>query len=111
MQLNSTATGSTDIIRYFYSSEIMKYSEWIDCSAYSQYYYFIKNLSASDIELNLFISPDKTLSVIDSETLIIKPDETIYLVPLRQSRYVRVGFNNVDSTEQNYIEIWFQAIN
>lgn len=85
-----------------------KYSNWIDCTNFDEFYYFIRNLGSSEIEISLEISPDKNMKYIDSGPYIIKPKEVSYHMPLRYSKYIRVKYKNISSSS-NKVKIWFQA--
>lgn len=98
-----------DIVKDYYSYSITNYSDWIDCCNLNKYYYFIKNLGIIDVVAYIEISPDKNLVYRDSDEIIIKSLQVSYLQPLRESRYIRFSYNNLNSTSTNLITSWFQA--
>lgn len=98
-----------DIVKDYYSSNVINYSEWIDCTCLNKYYYFVKNLGYSDVVVYVEISPDKNLVYKDSDQIIIKSSQVSYLQPLRESRYIRFSYRNSNSANTNLITAWFQA--
>lgn len=86
----------------------VRYSEWIDCSSLSNYYYFIKNTGDSDVVVSIEISPDKKLIFQDSENLLVKAKEVSYMQPMRESRYVRLSYKNL-SNSYSLIKVWLQG--
>lgn len=105
----SASYGIVDIVKDYCSTNILKYSDWIDCASFDKYYYFIQNLGHDDIETYVEISPDKKLVYTDSDKIIIKSCEVSYLQPLRDSRYIRFSYKNLNPAGVNLINSWFQA--
>jgi len=98
-----------NIVKNYYSSSILNYSDWIDCTSIDKYYYFVKNLGNSDIEAYIEISPDQNLVYKDSDQIIIKSSQVSYFQPLRESRYIRFSYRNLNSAGTNLITAWFQG--
>ncbi len=101
--------GIVDIVKDYCSTNILKYSDWIDCASLNKYYYFVKNLGYSDVEAYIEISPDKKLVYTDSDKIVIKSCEVSYFQPLRESRYIRFSYRSISPEGVNLITSWFQA--
>ena len=98
-----------NIIKNYYSNSILNYSDWIDCTSLDKYYYFVKNSGNSDVETYIEISPDKDLVYKDSDQIVIKSLQVSYFQPLRESRYIRFSYKNLNASGTNLITAWFQA--
>ncbi len=98
-----------NIVKNYCSSSILNYSDWIDCTSLDKYYYFVENLGSSDVEAYIEISPDRNLVYRDSDQIIIKSSQVSYFQPLRESRYIRFSFRNLNSAGTYLINAWFQG--
>lgn len=98
-----------NIVKDYYSTNILKYSDWIDCTSFDKYYYFIQNSGFADIEVYIEISPNKKIVYRDSDSIVIKCREVSYLQPLRDSRYIRFSYKNLNPAGVNSITSWFQS--
>ncbi len=101
--------GVINIVKKYCPSSIKSYSEWIDCASLDKYYYFIKNLGHGDVEIYIEISPDKRLVYADSDKIIVKSCKVSYLQPLRESRFIRFSYKNINFAGVGLITSWFQA--
>lgn len=97
-----------DLVEECISATLPQHTDWIDCSNFDEYYYFIQNLGKSDIEIYLEISPDKNMKYTDSGPYMIRSKEVSYHMPYRFSKYIRIKYKNISSTS-NKVKIWFQA--
>ena len=100
----------TNIIKEYVSTDTRKHSDWIDCISMGKYYYFIQNQGNGSVEMCSEISPDKNLSVQDSGLVVIGAHETSYIQPIRESRFVRVSFRNLNVNMSNPIKVWLQGM-
>ncbi|WP_313340396.1 DUF6385 domain-containing protein [Sedimentibacter sp.] len=91
------------------SNSVINYSDWIDCASLNKYYYFIKNYGDSEVEVYIEISPNRCLVCKDSDQIIVRSSEVAYLQPLRESRYVRFSYRNLNSPVYNLITAYFQG--
>nr|WP_312578699.1 DUF6385 domain-containing protein [Sedimentibacter sp.] len=98
-----------NIVNEYVSNQYLSHSEWIECISLNKYYYFIENLGDSDVIVSIEISPDKKLIYKDSEFLIIKSKEVAYLQPMRDSRYIRLSYENMPPNGSNLIKVWYQG--
>lgn len=98
-----------NIVKEYFSTGIQKQTDWIDCVSFYKYYYFIQNSGDLSVKVYIEISPDKNLVFVDSGPFVINPDQTLYLLPMRDSRFVRITFLNLESTRINPIQVWFQG--
>ncbi|MFZ7130774.1 MAG: DUF6385 domain-containing protein [Eubacteriales bacterium] len=98
-----------DIVEDYISTNQLSYSPWIDCICLNKYYYFFNNVGISDVEVYIEISPNKSWVYQDSGPFIIKANEVSYLVPMRESGFIRISYKNVLLGNANIIKVWFQG--
>ncbi|MPW27255.1 hypothetical protein GC105_15920 [Alkalibaculum sp. M08DMB] len=98
-----------NIVEEYLSTNILNYSNWIDCINLNKYYYFIENLGSSGVEIFIEISPDKSIVFQDSGPFLITANSVLYLQPMRESQYVRISYRSVQSSSINLIKLWFQS--
>lgn len=98
-----------NIVEDVMATNQIKYTDWIDCLSLNQYYYFIKNSGSSQIQVWVEISPDQNLVVKDTEPFIINANQVFYREPIRNSRFVRLSYQNVLSPSPHPIQVWFQG--
>lgn len=100
-----------NLVKNYMSYGQYRYTEWLDCSALSKYYYFVKNSGSGDVEIFAEISPGGSMTFEDSGPYVIGPDEVSYVHPMRESRYLRLRYKNLSSEDSNLITVWFQGKN
>jgi hypothetical protein len=98
-----------DFVKKYNSTELLSYSDWVDTSFLSNYYYFVKNLGSSDVEVSVEISPNKNLTFKDSGPFIVKANEVSYVQPMRASMFVRISYKNLFLNNVNLISVWLQG--
>jgi hypothetical protein len=103
--------GYEDFVKNYMSSGQYRCTDWLDCSALSKYYYFVKNSGSGDVEMFIEISPGGSMTFEDSGPYVISPDEVSYVHPMRESRYLRLKYKNLSSENPNLITVWFQGKN
>ncbi len=108
-ELSNPDCNIVNIVNEYISNNYLSYSEWIECISLNKYYYFIENLGDSDVTVYIEVSPDKKIIYKDSEFLIIKSKEVAYLQPMRDSRYIRLSYENVSLNSSNLIKVWYQG--
>lgn len=96
-------------VKVYKSTKSLKHSEWIDCICLDSYYYFIENLGINDVEIFIDVSPDKKIVFQDSGPFNIKGNGTLYLQPMRESRFIRISYKNSLSNHMNLIKVWLQG--
>ncbi|GEM_PF-5277167 len=99
-----------NIIEEYSTNDLYNYTSWFKCLDISSYFYFIKNIGNSAVEINVQISPDKINTFIDNGPFVIKPMETQSIIPLRVSYYVRLSFKNAIQFNNSRIKVWLQGI-
>lgn len=104
-----TSQNIINIVKNYYPTNILKYSDWINCSSLDKYYYFVQNLGYGDVETYIEISPDKNLVFKDSDKIIIKSCEVSYFQPLRESCYIRFSYKSLNPVGIRLITTYFQA--
>lgn len=83
-------------------------TDWIDCAACQQCYYFVQNMGTAAVEVSVEISPGWGMSVPDSGPCLISPGETKYIIPLQPSRFARLNYQSTDGSA-NLLRIWLQG--
>lgn len=96
-------------VKIYMSTNILKYTDWIDSAGLKSYYYFIQNFGNNDVNISLEISPDKNISLTESGSFRLNPSKTLYLQPNRDSRFIRLTYINKDSKNCNPIKVWLQG--
>lgn len=82
-------------------------SPWF-CTAYSQTItFFAQNAGCNDIAIYLQYSPDRVRSVNDPQQLIIRPEETVDIIPYKFSKFTRMAAHS--EHRQIALRMWFQT--
>ncbi len=98
-----------NIVEEHSTADIYNYTSWFKCIDIDDYFYFVKNIGKSDVEVIVQISPDKINTFIDNGPYIIKPNDTQSIIPLRRSFFVRLAFRNATQTNSK-IKVWLQGV-
>jgi len=98
-----------NIVNEYTSTQRIRHSDWMDCISFNEFYYFVKNLGSSDLEVAIEISPDKNLVYQDTDYETIEANKVYYMQPMRKSRFVRLSYKNLLPNSANLIKVWLQG--
>lgn len=91
------------------TTDEIQYTAPQNISGLRQVSYFISNTGANEVAVQLDVSPDGNIFMVDVTPTLIAPGESVVLVPRFFLQYTRLGYQSATPGQPTVIDIWFQG--